>query len=416
MELDIMSDIWRTRRWYIGPLDYCDEVKSRYHFVDKVIFHDCSLRDGEQQAGVVFDFNRKIAIAEKLAELGVDRIEVGMPAVSKEDDAATREIVKRNLGPEIYCFSRSRKDDIDKAIDCGVKHLVLEFPANPDTIQKAYGWTIEKTVNSAIEATAYAHEQGVYVNMFAMDSTRSDPLWVMNLLKTILEQGGYMDEVTCVDTNSALNPISTEYFIGLFRKNFPNNKVGIHVHDEFDLSTANSLAALAAGASTVHTSISSIGERSGNAAYEPIAMALKLLYGQPVSLNLEMITPLSEYMQSLTGFPVRINAPIVGKNLSLIESGIPVALYERVKNTEPEILYPYDYTMTGHAPITYAIGKKSGKETIRYFLNELKLVADESQVNAILENVKEFSIAHLRRLTLDEFEKIALENGAVAEN
>ena len=72
--------------------------------------------------------------------------------------------------------------------------------------------------------------------------------------------------------------------------------------------------------------------------------------------------------------------------------------------------------MTGHAPITYAIGKKSGKETIRYFLNELKLVADESQVNAILENVKEFSIAHLRRLTLDEFEKIALENGAVAEN
>ena len=407
-----MSFEWRTKKWYIGPLNFCDEVTKQYHFADKVIFHDVSLRDGEQQAGIVFNYDRKLALAERLAALGVDRIEVGMPAVSEEDERVTREIVKRNLGPDIYCFSRCVKSDVDLAYDCGVRHLVMEIPSNPVMIEQAYGWTMERAINSAAEATAYAHSKGIYVNFFAMDSTRADPHWVLDMMDTILANGGHMDEVTVVDTNSVLNPISAAYITKLFKEHFPDKKVGIHVHDEFDLSTATSLAALAAGANVVHTSVSNIGERAGNAGYEAIAMALKLLYGQPVSLNLDQIVPLSEYMQSLTGYPVRINAPVVGPNLSLIESGMPVSLNERIKDTQPEIIAPYDYTMTGHAPLSYAIGKKSGKDTVRVFLNKLGLTVEPEKVDEILADVKLTGIAKLRALTEDEFRQIALKHGA----
>ena len=82
--------------------------------------HDVTLRDGEQQAGIILSKDDKIRIAEKLAEVGVHRIEAGMPAVSPADAAAIKEIVKRNLGPEIFCFCRCMVDDVKRAADCGV--------------------------------------------------------------------------------------------------------------------------------------------------------------------------------------------------------------------------------------------------------------------------------------------------------
>jgi isopropylmalate/homocitrate/citramalate synthase len=92
------------------------------------LIHDVTLRDGEQQAGVIFRKNDKIRIAEQLASLGVHRIEAGMPAVSKDDELAIREIVKRNLGPEIFVLCRCVVDDVKLAADCGVNGVVIEIP------------------------------------------------------------------------------------------------------------------------------------------------------------------------------------------------------------------------------------------------------------------------------------------------
>ena len=74
--------------------------------------HDMTLRDGEQQTGIVFTPEDKIRIAEKMAEAGVHRIEAGMPVASKQDETAIREIVVRKLGPEILCLCRSVMDDV----------------------------------------------------------------------------------------------------------------------------------------------------------------------------------------------------------------------------------------------------------------------------------------------------------------
>ena len=121
---------WKTDLWFTSPWDYDNSFKDQLNFADKIEIYDVTLRDGEQQAGVVFTKEQKIAIAKKLAEVGVHRIEAGMPAVSKEDEEAVKEIVKLNLGPDIYAFSRCMKSDIDLAVECGVKGVVTEIPCS----------------------------------------------------------------------------------------------------------------------------------------------------------------------------------------------------------------------------------------------------------------------------------------------
>src|SRR6266851_3729674 len=103
---------WKTDRWFVSPWNFAEEVTAELRFARRVLIHDVTLRDGERQAGVVFTKDDKVRIAEALAEAGVRRIASGMPAVSPSDQAAITEIVKRNLGPQIFAFSRCTVEDV----------------------------------------------------------------------------------------------------------------------------------------------------------------------------------------------------------------------------------------------------------------------------------------------------------------
>ena len=89
----MLNEPWHTEKWFVSPWDFLPEVKDQFQFPQKIDIHDVTLRDGEQQAGILFRRDEKVRIAEALAALGVNRIEAGTPAVSKEDEAAVREIL-----------------------------------------------------------------------------------------------------------------------------------------------------------------------------------------------------------------------------------------------------------------------------------------------------------------------------------
>ena len=114
------------------------------------------------------------ASPKALAEAGVHRIEAGMPVVSPSDTAAIKEIVKRNLGPQIFAFSRCMVDDVKRAVDCGVKGIVMEVPSSTHIIKYAYKWPLEKAIDLSIESTAYAHAQGLEVVFFPIDFSRAE--------------------------------------------------------------------------------------------------------------------------------------------------------------------------------------------------------------------------------------------------
>jgi isopropylmalate/homocitrate/citramalate synthase len=213
LEEDIMSNTpWKTDKWFTSPWNYDESVRKQLHFPKQIKFHDITLRDGEQQTGVIFTMDDKIRIAEGLAEAGVHRIEAGMPVVSPSDAAAIKAIVKRNLGPQIFAFSRCMVDDVKRALDCGVSGVVMEVPSSEHIIKYAYKWPLEKAIDLSIEATAFAHEQGLEVVFFPIDFSRAEMNWVLDLITRVANEG-HMDALSLVDTFGVLAPQTIQYFV-----------------------------------------------------------------------------------------------------------------------------------------------------------------------------------------------------------
>ena len=183
-----MSEPWNNDMWFTSPWNFEGEVTSNINFDPNPKIHDVTLRDGEQQAGVMFNKDEKIRIAEALAETGVHRIEAGMPVVSPSDEAAIREIVKRLEGTdtEVFSFARCMADDVKRSADTGVKGVVMEVPSSTHMIERAYKWELDKAIDTSVKATQVAKECGLYTVFFPIDflpRLRWD--WVLGLLKTV---------------------------------------------------------------------------------------------------------------------------------------------------------------------------------------------------------------------------------------
>ncbi|MBT3434920.1 MAG: pyruvate carboxyltransferase, partial [Nitrospinaceae bacterium] len=157
-----MSEPWNTDMWFTSPWNFDKEVRDQVNFDPSPKLHDVTLRDGEQQTGVLFTKDDKIRIAEALAEVGVHRIEAGMPVVSKPDEEAIKEIVKRLEGSdtEVFSFARCMVDDVKRSVDTGVKGIVMEVPSSTHIIERAYKWDLNKAIDTSIKATQYPKENG----------------------------------------------------------------------------------------------------------------------------------------------------------------------------------------------------------------------------------------------------------------
>jgi len=399
---------FKTDKWFVSPWNYEDVVTKNLNFAKKIKIHDVSLRDGEQQAGLIFNKDQKVAIAEKLAEVGVDRIEAGMPAVSGQDKAAIEEIVKRNLGPEIFAFARCVKEDIKKAADTGVDGVIVEIPSSEHIIKNAYKWSLEKAMNLSVEATKYAEELGLYTVFFPIDMTRADMNWVLTLIEKVATEG-HMDALAVVDTFGGLAPHAVPNLIKRVKERI-KKPIEVHFHDDFGLGAANTIMALAAGAEVMHTTICGIGERAGNAPYEDIVLSLLTMYGIDLGLKYDKIYETAKFLRKISGLKTRQNRPIFGDHIFDIESGIISAWYENVKDTAPLELSPFLPSLIGHNQSKIVMGKNSGIPSIDNWLRELNLsVGSEEKKMEILLKVKEKAYLKGDLLSKEEFKEIIKE-------
>lgn len=398
---------WKTDKWYTSPWNFAPEVRKQMQFSPNIEFHDVSLRDGEQQAGLIFNKEEKIRIAEKLAELGIQRIEAGMPVVSEQDAEAIKEILKRNLGPKIFAFARCMKEDVKRSVDLGVKNIVMEVPTSDHILKYAYQWEFERAIDVSIEATLYARDNGMYVSFFTIDGTRADIDDYLTIVDRVATEG-HMDELTVVDTFGGLNPHSVPYLIKKVKERVTDKPIGVHFHDDFGLGAANTIMGLAAGADIAHTSISAIGERAGNAPYEDIALSLLTMYGIDTGLKYEKIYPLSKYLREVTGLAVRQNRGIVGDNVADIESGIVAGWYKNAQSVAPLELSPYLYDLVGHPDTKVVIGKLSGLPSVEIYLDKLGMETEDKDAKMeILKRIKDKALSKHRLLTLEEFRDVA---------
>ena len=405
-----MSDKrYKTKDWYTSQWNFADDVVSTQSFADEIKLHDVSLRDGEQQAGLVFNKGQKIALAEKMAEMGIHRIEAGMPAVSAQDAAAITEIAKRDLGSEIFAFCRCMKDDVKRAVDCGVKNIVIEIPASDHIVEHAYKWEMQRAMDLSIEATQFAKENGLYTVFFPIDGTRAEISSFLDLIQMV-EKEGHMDALAVVDTFGGLAPHSCGYLIRQIKKRI-DKPLEVHFHDDFGLASANTIMALAAGAQVAHTTISGIGERAGNAPYEDIVMALLTMYNIDVGIKFDKIYSLSKHLRKISGLNIRQNRGIIGDDIHKIESGIIADWYNNARDVAPLELSPYLYPLTGHPDYQVVIGKNSGITSVDIWLKAFDMdpISDDDLKMDILLKIKDKSFAKGGLIDKGEFVDIVNE-------
>jgi isopropylmalate/homocitrate/citramalate synthase len=397
---------WKTDKWFVSPWNYEPEVVKQLKFppAKDIKIHDISLRDGEQQAGIVYSLEDKVKIAKALAGAGVHRIEAGMPAVSKVDEAAIKEIVQLNLGPDIFAFSRCIASDVKLAKECGVKGIVVEIPSSEHIIKHAYGWELQKAIDLSIEATLLAKDLGLYTVWFPIDASRADMGWFLDLIEKISTEG-HLDALAVVDTFGGISPHAIPNLIKMIKKRV-KKPLEPHFHDDFGMGVANTLMALACGCTVAHTTVTGIGERAGNAAMEELVLALLTMYGIDIGIKTEKFCALSKLVRELSRTQIPSNRPIVGETLLNVESGIVASWVRRCRDENPLELGPFVPSLVGQQPIDLVMGKSSGVDSVAEWLEKMGVDASQEQREAIVLKVKDFSIKKKGLLTQEEFKKI----------
>jgi isopropylmalate/homocitrate/citramalate synthase len=386
--------------WWLSELNQKPEVLGESLFPKRLKIYDVTLRDGEQTIGVALDKQEKLQIAKILDELGVDRIEAGMPVVSREDKEAVELILKAGLKAEIWGFCRAVKGDIDACIDVGVKHIICEIATSPYKM-KAYNFTPEGVLDKVVDCLQYAKSRGLYTAFFAVDATRADLEYLETIYRKAVEDGK-ADEAVMVDTLGVATP-ETMFYLTKKLREWVNVPVMTHCHNDFGLATACTIASLKAGADCAHVTVNGLGEKTGNADLAEVAIAAEL-YSIPIGIDLKKIYATSKLAEKITKIPLSPLKPVVGENVFKRESGVAVAQLV----TFPPAVEGYSPELLGRER-EILMGKKSGKKSVEYKLEQLKVKATPDQVEKVLERVKALGIKKKGLVNDDEFKNIVGE-------
>lgn len=387
-------------KWWVSPYNFVPEVRAGLDLPAQVQIHDATLRDGEQTPGVVFSVEDKLRIATKLDEVGVERIEAGMPAVSPQDAEAIREISKLGLSSRIFTFARALRQDIDMALVCGAHGVIIEVPIGYPKLTTQFGWTWEDVFHKSRDVINYAREQGLYAVFFPYDTTRARPGDLENLCKGIMNESP-PDSIGIVDTMGCATPEAIKYMVR-WVKGMTGLPIEIHTHNDFGMGVATELAAVTAGASVVHSCANGLGERTGNAAMEELMLGLHLLYGYDTQYRFEKLPELAEMLSEIANIPIARNKPVLGSGNFIRESGIGIQYVMH----DPLVMFGTHPALTGRSG-EVVLGKKSGKASIVYKLGELGLgEASDDELADMLAQVKQQGIAKRDILSDAEFRAI----------
>jgi len=354
---------------------------------EKIRILDTTLRDGEQTPGVVLNADDKMKIASALDELGVSVIEAGSPATSAGEREALSAVTHLGLSAEISAYCRMKDEDIDLAVSCDVDSVHLVVPSSDLHIATKMHLNIQKAddrelfFEKAASAVEYAKKCGLTVEFSCEDASRADLPFLKELYRTGIDSGA--DRICFCDTVGILTP---ERSMILFSDLSSSLKapVSVHCHDDLGLATANTVAALRAGASQAHVSVNGIGERSGNTALEEVVMVMEHSYGCQTGIDTQKLYRISRLVSRLTGIPVAPNKAFVGENSFTHEAGIHV--HDMMRN--PSTYEPIQPESVGRRR-KIILGKHAGLSSVELELQEYGISATDEQKHEIFRRIKE---------------------------
>ena len=389
--------------WFVSPWNR-PEGSAPTSGPDLVV-HDTTLRDGEQQAGVVFTPAEKLRIATALDAAGVDRIEAGMVAVSEDDRQAIQKIVAANLDAQIWTIARAIPSDVSMAIDVGVDGVGIILLANSQ-YREIFGWELDSALDAATKVAGTAREAGLQTTLLLADAPRYRPAELQHAIEAI-SQCDEFTAISIMDTFGTLSPSGTRQLVDATR-GWTSLPLELHAHNDFGLATANAVAGLMAGASTIHTTVLGLGERVGNATLEEVVMAAVVLEGAKTDVDLGDLSDLATMVSAAARYPIATNKPIVGTRIGQIESGTVAMEFSRwtERGGDLQWLFPYVPGLVGASDPELVLGKYSGMANVDWVLARLGIAVPEGSRSALLSHVKAEGIRLHRTLTDEDIESV----------
>ncbi|HAO19768.1 MAG: 2-isopropylmalate synthase [Desulfobacteraceae bacterium IS3] len=371
---------------------------------DRVYIFDTTLRDGEQSPGASMNTAEKLRLATQLEKLGVDILEAGFPAASEGDFEAVSEIAKKLKTTVVAGLARANKSDIDKAwgaVQHAVKPRIHTFIATSDIhLKYKLKMNRDEVVKAAVEAVRYAKSFTDNVEFSAEDGSRSDRDFLCRIFGAAIEAGAIV--LNLPDTVGYAIPSEFAEFVRYVIEHTPNMHkaiLSVHCHNDLGLATANTLAAIHAGARQAEVTINGIGERAGNTSLEEVVMALHTRQNYiPFSTGIrtEFIYPTSRQVSRITGIVVQPNKAIVGANAFAHEAGIHQDGVLKNPMTY-EIMKPETIGLSANKLV---LGKHSGRHALRDRLKDMGYDLSDEELKLVFDKFKE--LADKKKHVMDE--------------
>ncbi len=362
----------------------------------RVALYDTTLRDGMQAEGVSFSLEDKLSIAKWLDGLGLEYIEGGYAASNPKEMQFFQEVAKLGLmHSKISAFGSTRRADCSVSDDLSLNSiLACKTPAATLVgktwdlhVRHVLGCSLDENLMICSESVRYLKDKGIETIFDAehfFDGYKENPEYSMKVLQAAAEGGA--DALVLCDTNGGSLPEQVFEVTRQVCRTFGSLVVGIHTHNDADCATANSLAAVRAGARQVQGTINGMGERCGNADLCSVIPGLALKMGFEVldPEKMRMLTETSRFIYEIGNVAPVMNLPYVGSSAFAHKAGLHVDALRKSKRTYEHI----DPGLVGNER-RFLISELSGKSNVLAELEKSKLSQDPKLARKILSRVQE---------------------------